>query len=200
MLTEGHLKKLNIDLKWLDPLNETMTRFEINTPQRIACFLGQALHESANFTHLEENLHYTAPRLNAIFPHRISLQSATTAVAKGVEAIAELMYGHRVDLGNNLDGDGYKYRGMGIFQLTGKANFTAFANAVKDEAITKDPSLVKTPKYACLSAGWYWNTRKLNDLADKGEYQLITKRINGGDIGSAERTIKTKQVLDILKA
>jgi putative chitinase len=199
MITSEQLTQLGIDTKWLEPLNETFTKFEINTPARMASFIGQCKHESGNFSHLEENLNYSAVRLNQVFPNRFTLAKAQDCVAKGKVAIAEGMYGHRADLGNTKDGDGGLFFGRGLIQLTGRANYTSFATAVGKPEIIENPSLVATPEYACLSAGWFWSTRKLNDLADKGDYDLMTKRINGGTLGLAERKANIQKALTVLR-
>jgi len=198
MITSEQLTKLGIDTKWLEPLNETFAKFEINTPARMASFIGQCKHESGNFSHLEENLNYSAVRLNQVFPNRFTLAKAQDCVAKGKQAIAEGMYGHRADLGNTKDGDGGLFFGRGLIQLTGRANYTSFANAIKNDEIVNNPSLVATPEFACLSAGWFWSTRKLNDLADKADYDTMTKRINGGTLGLAERKVNIQKALQIL--
>jgi len=196
MITLEQLKKLGTDEKWLIPLQDCFNKFEINTPVRMASFWGQVYHESG-FTHLEENLNYSAIRLTQIWS-RISLAQATTAVAKGKEAIAELIYGHRADLGNTQDGDGAKYYGRGLIQLTGRANYTAFANSIQKPEIVDNPSLLATPEYACLSSGWFWNTRKLNALADTKDFTTMTKRINGGIIGLDDRIKHINDALLVL--
>ena len=198
MILSEHLIKIGIDEKWLQPLNDTFAKFEINTPARMASFIGQCQHESGNFSHLEENLNYSAVRLTQVFPNRFNLARAQDCVAKGKEAIAEGMYGHRADLGNTQEGDGGKFFGRGLIQLTGRANYTAFAHAIGNEEIVNTPSLLATPEFAALSAGWFWSTRHLNDLADKADYDTMTKRINGGVLGLAERKAHISKVLSIL--
>jgi putative chitinase len=198
MITSDQLKKLNVDAKWETPLNDAMNQFNIKTKKQIACFLGQALHESGNLHSLSENLHYSADRLHAILPIRISLDQAKLAVSKGVEEIAEAMYGNRADLGNNQLGDGFKFAGKGIFQLTGRANVTRFAQAVNKPEIIANPALLTTPEYACLSATWYWSTRNLNTLAESMNIDAISKAINGGTIGINERRSLTNLVMSIL--
>jgi len=197
MITIEQLQKIGIDDKWLQPLNDTFEKFDINTPARMASFIGQCMVES-NFTHLEENLNYSAVRITQVWP-RISLINAQNAVAKNKAAIGELIYGHRSDLGNNKDGDGGLFFGRGIIQLTGRANYTAFATAIGKPEIIEHPELVATPEYACLSAGWFWSTRHLNDYADKADYDTMTKRINGGILGLAERKANISKVLTILQ-
>ena len=197
MITIEQLQKIGIDAKWLQPLNETFEKFDINTPERMASFIGQCMLESGNFNHLEENLNYSAVRITQVWS-RISLAKAQDAVAKGKPAIAELIYGHRTDLGNTQDGDGGKFFGRGIIQLTGRANYTAFSTAISKPEILEHPELVATPEYACLSAGWFWNTRKLNMMADTSDYTTMTRRINGGVLGLNERIANINKVLSIL--
>jgi len=198
MITSEQLQQLGIGSEWVDALNETFEKFEINTPIRQACFIGQCQHESGNFKSLQENLNYSAVRLTQVFPNRFTLASAQDAVAKGKEAIAEKMYGHRADLGNTQDGDGGKFFGRGLIQLTGRANYTSFSTAVGKPEILDNPALVASPEYACLSAGWFWSTRKLNALADANDYTTMTKRINGGTLGLDDRIAHIKKALTVL--
>jgi len=198
MITSEQLQQLGIGSEWVDALNETFEKFEINTPIRQACFIGQCQHESGNFKSLQENLNYSAVRLTQVFPNRFTLASAQDAVAKGKEAIAEKMYGHRADLGNTQDGDGGKFFGRGLIQLTGRANYTSFSTAVGKPEILDNPALVASPEYACLSAGWFWSTRKLNALADANDYTTMTKRINGGTLGLDDRIVHIKKALTVL--
>jgi len=198
MITKEQLAKFDIEEKWLEPLNVCFEKFAINTPARMACFIAQCQHESGNFKSLEENLNYSAVRLTQVFPNRFTLASAQEAVAKGKSAVAEKMYGNRTELGNTQAGDGGKFFGRGLIQLTGRANYTSFATAVGKPEIIENPSLVATPEYACLSAGWFWDTRKLNAFADSGDYTTMTKRINGGTLGLQDRIAKINKALGIL--
>ena len=198
MITKEQLTKLGIEEKWLQPLNDTFTKFEINTPKRMASFIGQCQHESGNFKVLEENLNYSAIRLTQVFPNRFTLAKAQDAVSKGKAAIAEAMYGGRADLGNTHPGDGGKFFGRGLIQLTGRANTTAFATAIGKPEIIENPSLIATPEYACLSAGWFWDTRKLNLVADNEDYVTMTRRINGGTLGLDDRIAHIKKALTVL--
>ena len=200
MITSEQLQQLGIGSEWVDALNETFDKFEINTPIRQACFIAQCKHESGNFKSMEENLNYRAERLVQIFPNRFTLEKAQSAVAKGKAGIAEAMYGGRSDLGNTKEGDGGKYFGRGLIQLTGRANYTSFATAIGKPEIVDKPELVATPEYACLSAGWFWGTRKLNALADVNDYTTMTKRINGGTIGLDDRIKHIKEILQVLIA
>lgn len=185
LLTAG----LDDAAKWEEPLNTACANYGIDTPQRIAMFLAQCFHESGHFKSLSENLNYSPQRLMQVFPRRFpTLDVAQAAVAKGKEGIAEAMYGNRKELGNVNVGDGGKFYGRGIIQLTGRANYTAFAKAVQqEEAILNDPNLLTVPMLAALSAGWFWQTNKLNQYADTDNIKECTRRINGGYLGLAER-------------
>ncbi len=197
MITADQLVKLGIDVKWLQPLLDTFKKFSIDTPQRQASFIGQCMHESGNFRLLEENLNYSATRIAQVWP-RIPLAKAQEAVAQGKPAIAEIIYGNRADLGNTQAGDGGKFFGRGLIQLTGRANYTAFANAIKKPEILQKPELVATPEYAALSAGWFWNSRGLNAYADKEDYVSMTRRINGGILGLAQREANINKILKLV--
>jgi len=197
VITANQLVKLGIDAKWLQPLLDTFKKFSIDTPQRQASFIGQCMHESGNFRLLEENLNYSATRIAQVWP-RISLAKAQEAVAQGKSAIAEIIYGNRADLDNTQAGDGGKFFGRGLIQLTGRANYTAFANAIKKPEILQKPELVATPEYAVLSAGWFWNSRGLNAYADKEDYVSMTRRINGGILGLAQREANINKILKLM--
>jgi len=193
-MTNEQLKNIGIEDKWLQPLLNVFAKYEINTPQRQSSFIGQCLHESGNFKFLQENLNYKPERLMAIFPSRFP----TLDFAKQFdtpEKIANKVYGGR--MGNLDDGDGWKYHGRGLIQLTGKDNYKAFSDATGVDAIN-NPDLLLQPEYACLSAGWFWNKRNLNSLADNEDYKTMTQRINGGLIGLDDRIQKINKVLSVL--
>ena len=193
-MTNDQLKLLGIDEKWLQPLIDVFEKYQINTIKRQASFIGQCQHESNNFKTLEENLHYSPQRLVAVFPSRFpNIESAIEFNTP--EKIANKIYGGR--MGNLKDGDGYKFRGRGLVQLTGRDSYIAFANATGIDAIN-NPDLILQPEYACLSAGWFWNKRNLNSLADIEDYKTMTQRINGGLIGLDDRIQKINKVLSIL--
>jgi putative chitinase len=197
VITADQLVKLGIDVKWLQPLLDTFKKFSIDTPQRQASFIGQCMHESGNFRLLEENLNYSATRIAQVWP-RIPLAKAQEAVAQGKPAIAEIIYGNRADLGNTQAGDGGKFFGRGLIQLTGRANYTSFATAIGKPEIIEKPELVATPEYAALSAGWFWNSRGLNAYADKEDYVSMTRRINGGILGLAQREANINKILNLM--
>ena len=194
MMTNDQLKAIGIDEKWLQPLLDVFEKYQINTPKRQASFIGQCMHESGNFKIVEENLHYKPDRLHAVFPSRFpTVESALPFDTP--EKIANKIYGGR--MGNLEDGDGFKYRGRGIVQLTGRDSYKAFTDATGVDAIN-NPDLLLQPEYACLSAGWFFSTHHLNDLADKEDYLTMTKKINGGTLGLDQRIANIKKVLSIL--
>lgn len=191
------LTALGIDIKWLQPLLDTFAKYEINTLNRQATFIGQCAHESGNFKVLEENLHYRPDRLHAVFPSRFpTVESAMPYDTP--EKIANKIYGGR--MGNLEDGDGWKYHGRGVIQLTGKENYAnCSANIGID--IINNPDLLLEPEYAVMSAGWFWNKKGLNPLADQNtddSFKEITRRINGGFLGLDERKAKYLQALKAL--
>jgi len=172
---------------WLDPINTVLPAYKIDTPMRVAAFLSQCAHESLDFTLLQENLNYSAQGLLKIFPKYFNAATATQ-YARRPEGIANIVYANRMSNGNTASGDGYKYRGRGVIQTTGKANYTAYSmSAYKDDRCVINPDLLKQPLDALSSAAWFWNSRELNKLADLGDTRAITRRINGGEHGLADR-------------
>lgn len=154
-------------------------RFDINTAARVAAFVAQCRVESAGFTALEEGLHYTTPeRVRQIFPSRVpSLADAATLVRRP-QALANRVYSGRLGNGNEASGDGWRYRGRGLKQLTGRANYTDAAVGLGRPYVTQ-PELVALPEDACLTAAWYWHAAKCNILADSGQWDAITRAVNG---------------------
>ena len=195
MMTNEQLTALNIDPKWLDPINETFAKYEINTPARQACFIGQCAHESGNFKVLEENLHYKAESLMKVWPSRFPDLDTASKYANNPQLIANKVYSGR--MGNVEDGDGWKYHGRGLIQLTGRDNYANCGLGLGVDLLG-NPDLLATVEYACLSAGWFWNKKGLNDLADTGDYETMTKRINGGLIGLDDRKAKIAKAKEIL--
>ena len=196
-MTPEQLQQLGIDEKWLDPLNQTFVKYDINTALRQAAFIGQCQHESANFTKLEEGLNYSATRLMAVWPSRFPSLDVANQYANNPEKLANKVYGGRADLGNKEDGDGFKFHGRGCIQLTGRDLYERCGEALGVDLIS-EPTLLAEPMYACLSAGWFWNKKSLNDLADTGDYETMTKRINGGLNGLDDRKAKIAKALSVL--
>jgi putative chitinase len=194
-MIEAQLLALGIEGKWFEPLQETFEKYQINTPKRQACFIGQCMHESGGFKFLRENLNYSAKALMATWPSRFPDADVAEKYARQPEMIANKVYGGR--MGNTEDGDGAKFIGRGLIQLTGKDNYTAFGEAIGEDLVA-NPQLVEQPRYAALSAGWFWNKRGLNSLADAMDIETLTKRINGGSIGIDDRKAKISMVLNAI--
>ena len=195
LLTLEKLSRLGIEDKWLQPLNDAFAKYDIFTPKRQACFLGQAMHESGNFKNLEENLNYSALGLMKTWPSRFPDLDTADKYAHNAEKIANKVYAGR--MGNIEEGDGYAFRGRGIFQLTGRENYANFGHNASVDVLS-NPNLLSTPEYATLSAAWYWNKRSLNQYADVMDVESLTKRINGGTIGLDNRKAQINKVLDII--
>jgi len=199
-MTFDQLQALGLGKQWLDPLNETFDKYQINTLQRQACFLGQTMHESGSFKFTKENLNYSAKALMATWPSRFADIETATQYERQPEKIANKVYSGR--MGNTEDGDGAKYIGRGLIQCTGKENYTHCGEALGIDLIGS-PHLLEEPRYAVLSAGWFWNKKGLNALADEGtnnSFEIMTKRINGGLLGLDDRKSKMNEALKTLGA
>ena len=197
MVTSEHLKKMHIDPVWVDALNETFQRFDISTPARQASFIGQCGHECANFKVLEENLNYRAETLMKLWKSRFPTIEIANEYARNPKKIANKVYSSRMGNRDEACGDGYRFRGRGCIQLTGHANYFHAGQACGEDFVMQ-PDLVATPKYAAMTAGWFWNTHKLNQFADRQDFTLMTKKINGGTIGLDDRIKHINHALDIL--
>jgi putative chitinase len=187
----------NIIQDFIDPLNEVLEFYEINNTKRISMFLAQVGHESAGMTARKENLNYSAQGLNKIFPkYFVRAGRDANAYARKPEKIANVVYANRMGNGDEASGDGYRYRGRGLIQLTGKNNYQAFAS---DMEISLEEAVfwLETPEGAAWSAGWFWDSRELNDWADKGDILTVTKKINGGTIGLEDRKSHYAEALHI---
>lgn len=189
--------------KWIDAVIQTCEEFEINTEQRIAAFLAQTSHESAGYTMLEENLNYSDMTLAAVWPNRFAVKnpdgkykldekgrkipnSFAKALHRKPEAIANAVYSNRMGNGTPESGEGWKFRGRGLKQLTGKDNMTRCSAALGVDFVS-NPDLLLEPIYAARSAGWFWKTNHLSKFADVGDIKGMTKVINGGLIGYEQR-------------
>jgi putative chitinase len=196
-MNSQQLQALGIDAKWLDPLNATFQKYDISTPTRQAFFVGQCAHESNNFTRLEEGLNYSASRLMIVWPSRFPTLDAAVPYANNPEKLANKVYGGRADLGNKEDGDGFKFHGRGCIQLTGRDLYARCGEAIGADLINQ-PQLLVEPHYAALSAGWFWNKKGLNALADAQDTDTMTKRINGGLVGLDDRKAKIAKAISVL--
>jgi putative chitinase len=199
MVNSEQLTKLKIDPKWVDPLNETFARFDISNPIRQAAFIGQCGHECGNFRILEENLNYKAATLMKLWAKRFPTLEIANQYAGNPKKIANMVYASRMGNRDESSGDGYRFRGRGCIQTTGHANYYHAGQALGVDFVM-DPDLVASPKYAALTAGFFWSTHGLNELADKQDHKSITKRINGGFIGLDDRIHHTQMALAVLTA
>ena len=196
-MLESQLLALGIDGKWLEPLKETFEKYNIDTAKRQAAFIGQCMHESGGFKLLEENLNYSAKALMNTWPSRFPTEEMANQYARNPEKIANKVYGGRMGNGTEETGEGWKYRGRGIKQLTGKENYDRCGSGLGVDLVS-DPDKLLDPKYATLSAGWFWNKHNLNDLADKSDVETMTKRINGGLLGLDARKVAIAKAESIL--
>jgi putative chitinase len=194
-MTYDQLDALGIDHKWLAPLEETFAKYDISTPVRQAAFIGQCAHESGNFKILQENLNYSAEGLIKTWPSRFPNKAIADQYARQPAKIAGKVYNGR--LGNTSEEEAAKYLGRGLIQLTGKENYDHCGLGIGVDLLA-DPTLLLDPRYATLSAGWFWNKKGLNALADAGDAVTITKRINGGALGLDDRLAKTDKALRVL--
>jgi putative chitinase len=185
----------------LAQIPDTAAKFELNTPLRLAHFLAQAGHESGGFKAVNENLNYGAKGLLGIFKKYFPTPEKAALYERKPEKIANLVYGGRMGNGIESTGEGYKFRGRGYIQLTGKDNYKAF-DAVVSESIIENPDLVAT-KYPLMSAAWFFHKNGLHKIADEGDTDLIvtkvTKRVNGGTIGLPDRIKHFKEYYSLLK-
>ena len=185
----------------LAQIPDTMQKFELNTPLRLAHFLAQTGHESGGFKATSENLNYGAKGLLGIFKKYFPTEAKAKEYERKPEKIANLVYGGRMGNGPEASGEGFKFRGRGYIQLTGKDNYKAF-DAVVPEDILANPDLVAT-KYPLLSAAWFFHKNGLHKIADKGATDAVvtevTKRVNGGTIGLADRIKHFNEYNNLLK-
>ena len=191
-------------MKWYDALKEILPKYGITTQRRVAHFLSQTGHESGNYKIMEENLNYSEKALNAVFGRYFGAPPKRNAAeyARKPEMIANYVYMDKYrskggQMGNVNEGDGYRFRGRGLKQLTGRNNYTAFGKTVGMTA-EEAAEYVATEKGAIESACWFWDTNKLNTIADTDDVVKMTKRINGGDIGLADRQKRYLHAMEVL--
>lgn len=188
--------------QWYNALSQLLPDYEINTPQRIASFLAQCAHESGGFLFLKENLNYKAASLRKVFPKYFPTDEIANAYASKpnkAEAIANRVYASRMGNGPEESGDGYRYCGRGLIQLTGKDNYTFFAGSL-GITVEEASEYLQTFEGAAQSACWFWETNNLNQFADKGDIVTMTKRINGGTIGLEDRIKHYEHALHVFGA
>jgi len=184
---------------WHHALSQLLPDYDINSPQRIAAFIAQCSHESGGFTALKENLNYRAVTLRKIFPKYFPTDDLANAFAGKPEMIANRVYASRMGNGDEASGDGFRYCGRGLIQLTGKSNYQSFADSLEMN-VEDVPDYLSTFEGAAQSACWFWESNNLNQWADKGDILTLTKRINGGTIGLEDRIQHYDHAMQILQA
>jgi len=175
--------------EWHQALVDVLPKYNLNTIDRVAAFMAECSHESGNFTVLEENLNYSWQQLRKVFPRYFPTDALAQQYHRQPEKIANRVYddaNRQSKLGNTQPGDGWKYRGRGVIQLTGKNNYTAFAASI-GQTLDQTVEYLKTKDGALESACWFWNNRKINPVADTKNIDAVSKLVNGGDIGLVER-------------
>ena len=205
-LTREQLKQLlpknpYID-HWFEALSQLLPDYEINTPQRMAAFIAQCAHESGGFTALKENLNYRPETLRKLFGKYFpsdDLARAYCNMPNKQEAIANRVYANRMGNGPEESGDGYRFCGRGLIQLTGRDNYTWFAASL-NISVEEASEYLQTFEGAAQSACWFWETNNLNQWADKGDILTLTKRINGGTIGLEDRIKHYEHALHVFGA
>ena len=206
MVNAEQLAKLHIGAEWVDALNETFHRFNIDTKRKQAAFIGQCSHECGNFRILEENLNYRAETLMKLWPKRFPTLEFAKQYERQPRKIANSVYSNRMGNRDEASGDGFRFRGRGAIQLTGHSSYFHAGKALGVDFVM-EPDLVATPKYAALTAGWFWSTHNCNELAENGTpldsagestWANLTKKINGGTIGQADRIKHIREALAVL--
>jgi putative chitinase len=201
ILTEEQLSKIlkgnNYISDWYEALKNNLPNYDITSKERIAAFIAQCAHESANFKILKENLNYRAESLMRVWPRHFPTLEVAQQYAKQPEKIANKAYANRMGNGDESSGDGWKFCGRGLIQLTGRDNYEAFANSIM-MPVDDVPEYLSTFNGAVESACWFWSKNNLNKWADEGDIKTLTKRINGGFIGLEDRIKHYKHALEII--
>jgi len=169
-------------------INRQMAAYGINTPLRVAHFIAQLAHESGSFKYTSENLNYSASALRSVFGKYFPVQEIANDYARKPQLIAGRVYADRMGNGDEKSNEGWKYRGRGYIQLTGKDNYTQLTKETGFDFINNPDELANNPKYAILAACWYWNSRQLNKYADQDNIREVTLRVNGGYNGLEDRS------------
>ena len=182
---------------WYSALEKILPDYDINTPQRIAAFVAQCAHESGNFVFIKENLNYKAASLRKTFAKYFPTDELAAQYANKPERIANRVYANRMGNGSEASGDGYLYCGRGLIQLTGKDNYTRFAESL-EISVEEAAEFLLTFEGCVQSAAWFWEANNLNQWADKGDIVTLTKRINGGTIGLEDRIKHYNHALHVL--
>ena len=184
---------------WYEALSSVLPEYEIDSPQRVSAFIAQCTHESGGFKRLKENLNYKWESLRKVFPKYFPTDELAQEYAHKPEQIANRVYGGRMGNGDESSGDGFRYCGRGLIQLTGRNNYTKFAESI-GMAVEEVPALLETFEGAVKSACWFWKTNNLNQFADAGDILTMTKRINGGTIGLEDRIKHYNHALEVFSS
>lgn len=196
-LINDNLNKKECDY-YYEALQTLLIQYSIDTPLRIAHFLAQILHESGHFKYNKENLNYSAKALRSVFGKYFKTDKEAEEYARKPEKIANRVYANRMGNGNEASGDGWKYAGKGLIQLTGKANYTECGTSLGLDLISCPEAIITSPDTCVETACWFWNKHNLNLLADRDDITAITKKINGGltNLKDREAILKiAKQIL-----
>lgn len=201
MISENKLKELIPKNKyvsqWSKALNLILPDYEINNTLRVAAFLAQCIHESGGFVFLTENLNYKAESLIKVWPRHFPTLEIAKSYERNPQKIANKAYANRMGNGDEKSGDGWRYCGRGLIQLTGKSNYQAFAESI-ETPLEEIPEYLQTFEGAVQSACWFWETNSLNALADRKDILGLTKKINGGTIGLDDRIKHYEHALHVL--
>jgi putative chitinase len=184
---------------WYEALSSVLPEYEIDSPQRVSAFIAQCTHESGGFKRLKENLNYKWESLRKVFPKYFPTDELAQEYAHKQEQIANRVYGGRMGNGDESSGDGFRYCGRGLIQLTGRNNYTKFAESI-GMVVEEVPALLETFEGAVKSACWFWKTNNLNQYADAGDILTMTKRINGGTIGLEDRIKHYNHALEVFSS
>ena len=209
LLTLDQLKELAPNCRypedWERPLNLAMQKAGLNSAAQMAAFLGQVIYESADLNRTEENLNYSPQRILQVWPTRFADLEAALPYGRNPQRLANKVYADRMGNGPEALGDGYRYRGRGLIQITGRDNYIRMSELMDLPALLEHPDKLLEPRYAALSAAWFWIDNGLNEIAKdmtdknlKVRVKAITRRVNGGLHGLDERTELTKRALDLL--
>ena len=192
MFTEEKFKAILPDVSWdfakkyIPFIDDTLAQYQIDLPLRKVHFLAQVTHESGGFKYTAENLNYSATALYAVFRKYFPTMDVANQYERQPQKIANKVYANRLGNGDEASNDGWNYKGRGLIQLTGKDNYTAFSNDTGQDFVVA-ANLVEEPKWAITSACWFWKKRNLNQYADADDIHMVTKLINGGTNGLANR-------------
>lgn len=186
--------------KWFDAINANLPLYQINTKLRVAAWIAQTGHESLGYAWISENLNYTAIQLQEVFPYYFPDSDIANNYAHQPEKIANKVYANRMGNGAESSGDGWKYRGRGLIQLTGRSNYSKCSASLYGDAniLLNDPDILISSDGAVRSACYFWNSHSLNSLADQSDMNQITQIINGGTNGSADRIARYNRALAAL--